>query len=69
MATSERLSENQNIIIEVLTRNNESMTLLALKKESKLANLYFFQALNVLKEKNVVLEEKNSGTTEISLLK
>ncbi|MHA1978535.1 MAG: hypothetical protein ACW98F_14245 [Candidatus Hodarchaeales archaeon] len=67
MTTSVRLSENQNIILEVLKRNNESMTLLALKKESKLANLYFFQALNVLKNENMVSEDRKSGTTVISM--
>ncbi|MHA1996441.1 MAG: hypothetical protein ACW97Z_18065 [Candidatus Hodarchaeales archaeon] len=67
MATGQTLSENQDIIINVLRKNNDSMTLLALKKESRLANLYFFQALNVLKEKMMVTEDKRAKTTIISL--
>ena len=67
MATNERLSENQDVIIDVLKGHNKSMTLLALKKESKLANLYFFQALNVLQEKKIVKVEKSSSTTIISV--
>ena len=65
---NQQLSENKNIIIAVLQRNNKSMTLLALKKESKLANLYFFQALNVLKEKKIIKEEKRAKLTIISFV-
>jgi len=67
MATGQKLSENQEIIVNVLKKNNNSMTLLDLKKQSKLANLYFFQVLNILKEKMVVYEDKSTNTTLISL--
>ena len=67
MATGQMLSENQDIIVNVLKKNNSSMTLLDLKKQSRLANLYFFQALNILKEKMVVCEDKSTYTTIVSL--
>jgi hypothetical protein len=59
---------NQQLIIQTLSVNNHSMTLLELKQTTKLANLYFFKALEQLKTQNMIVEEKKDSQTWIALL-
>ena len=59
--------KNQQIILDILEENNRSMLLLDLKKISKLANLFFFKALDTL-EKQKVVEKKREGNSVIVTL-
>ncbi|MFX0086551.1 MAG: hypothetical protein ACFFAU_12845 [Candidatus Hodarchaeota archaeon] len=59
---------NQKLIIQTLFENNHSMTILHLKQITKLANLYFFKALEELKIQNMIIEEKKERKTWIRLL-
>ncbi|MHA1988335.1 MAG: hypothetical protein ACW98D_17005 [Promethearchaeota archaeon] len=68
MVVESEFSRNQEIILNVLKRNDRSMLLLDLKKETKLANLYFFKALSELEEKKKVQKRVVETSTMISLL-
>ena len=68
MVDKSEFSRNQEIILNVLKRNNRSMFLLELKKETKLANLYFFKALTGLEENKRIQKLIVETSTMISLV-
>lgn len=68
MPILENLSlENQEVILRILKKYNRPLHLLELKKESALANLYFFEGLKILEEKKMIERTKIEGETWISL--
>jgi hypothetical protein len=68
MSVSNNFStENQEVILKVLKKHNHPLHLLELKKESALANLYFFEGLKILEQKNMIEKTKIEGKTLISL--
>jgi hypothetical protein len=60
--------QDQQIIMDTLSNNNNSLTLLDLKQASHLANLYFFKALDLLESQNKIKKVKKDGITWITLL-
>ncbi len=58
----------QQIIIDILSSNNNTLTLLELKQASQLANLYFFKALDQLEAHIKIEKVKKDGITWIMLL-
>ncbi|MFX0205503.1 MAG: hypothetical protein ACFFDT_05915 [Candidatus Hodarchaeota archaeon] len=68
MSISENFSiENQEVILRALRKYNRPLRLLELKKESALANLYFFEGLKNLEHKDLIKKTKIEGKTWISL--
>ncbi len=60
--------QNQQKIINTLSSNNNTLTLLELKQASQLANLYFFKALDQLEDQNRIDITKKDGISWILLL-
>ncbi len=70
MSETDKLNDkNQRLIIDTLVLNNNSLLILELKKETKLANLYFFRALKNLEKENIIEKVSREGETWISLRK
>ena len=69
MSTSiEQQNQNKKIIIDILHRNNSKLTLIELKQQCKLPNIYFFQALDTLEKEKSIQHEISEGDTLIQLL-
>lgn len=58
--TSDLLKEHRKLIRKILSESNGYLSLLELKKKTKLANLYFFKALEELETKEI-LKKSNKG--------
>ena len=69
MIISDLFEQNQNLIIETLTSNQNLLTLADLKKKTKLANLYFIKALEKLETKKIIWRVKKERETWIILKK
>lgn len=68
MSISEEFSEqNQEVILKVLQKHSRPLQLLELKKESTLANLYFFEGLKTLEQNQLIQKTMIEGKTWISL--
>lgn len=64
----EILDMNQKVILETLKQNNGSLSFLELKKESKLANMYFLKALEKLIADSILSKKINDSETWIFLI-
>lgn len=68
MSISGELSkQNQEVILRVLQKYARPLQLLELKKESALANLYFFEGLKTLEQNQLIQKTMIEGKTWISL--
>jgi hypothetical protein len=67
MIEPKRNHENKKRIIKVLKTNDNQLSLLELKKKSKLANLYFFKALETLEKENIILKYTDHDETWIKM--
>jgi hypothetical protein len=68
IATENNDQTRQQIILDTLSNNNNSLTLLDLKQASQIANLYFFKALDQLESQNAIKKVKKDRITWIILL-
>jgi hypothetical protein len=68
VATENNDQTRQQIILDTLSNNNNSLTLLDLKQASQIANLYFFKALDQLESQNAIKKVKKDRITWITLL-
>lgn len=61
-------NRNKEILIEILRKKSCRLTLIELKQQSKLANLYFFQALDALEKERSIQLKISRGEKIIQLL-
>ncbi|NHJ01175.1 MAG: hypothetical protein EAX86_03490 [Candidatus Heimdallarchaeota archaeon] len=61
------LGMSQGTILETLEHNKKKLSMLELKKQTKLANIYFLKALELLKEKEIVKELTKDKETWVIL--
>lgn len=64
---SELNQQNQALIVKILSSHQNSLILAELKKYTKLANMYFFKALEALEDSNKVERVKKGNETWIIL--
>ncbi|MHA2101375.1 MAG: hypothetical protein ACW99A_22180 [Candidatus Kariarchaeaceae archaeon] len=63
------IEQHQALIIKTLTSHQNSLILADLKKITKLANMYFIKALEVLENKKIIERVKKEKETWIKLKK
>jgi len=61
-------NQNKEILIDILRKNSCRLALIDLKEQSKLANLYFFQALDALEKERSIQFKISQGEKIIQLL-
>ncbi|UCG01506.1 MAG: hypothetical protein JSW11_18055 [Candidatus Heimdallarchaeota archaeon] len=68
MSISKDFSQkNQEVILNTLQSNDSPLQLLELKKRTALANLFFFEGLKALEQKQLIQKIIIEGKTYISL--
>lgn len=68
MKINQTIFKNQQIILDILEENDRSMLILDLKKISKLANLFFFKALDTLEKKKTIEKKREGNSVLVSLI-